>query len=255
MSVTDLTIAPEAVERPPVPTPGRGRTAPGRGLCVALACTILVVAGALRWWQERQILNVLASVDESPFPLEDLPTHMGSWRISDDGELELDPEVEEILGCIDYIRRIYVNEETGVRLELLVLYGPSTIAHRPDLCYPGSGYVQVDGPRTRTAEVPGSPAAYDTLVFEKGEGFATDRQQVSYSLRYGGRWTPEMNHKQLRRLPGMFKIQLARRIGAYERPDAGSPSEAFLERILPEIERQITAGDAPASPPRTEAPR
>lgn len=255
MNATNLMIAPDAVERPPVPASSRGRTALGRGLCVALACALLAVAGALRWWQERRVLDVLAGVGAPPFPLADLPTHLGPWRITDEGELELDPEVERILGCTDYIRRIYLNDQIGVRLELLVLYGPATVAHRPDLCYPGAGYEQVDGPRTRTVEVPGRAVAYDSLVFEKGEGSAADRQQVSYSLRYGGRWTPETNQKEFGRMAGMYKIQLARRIGAHERLDAGTPSEAFLDLMLPEIERRIAAGDTPASPPRTEAPR
>ena len=257
MSATDLTIAPAAAEREAGPTTGRARSPIAWWPYVVLACVVLVAAGGLRWWQERRVLAAIRARPEAPFPLEDLPRRLGPWRVADRGDLDLGEEVEQVLGCRDYARRIYVNEQTGVQVELLVLYGPATIAHRPDLCYPGSGYLQVDGPRTRTAGLPGgASASYDSLVFAKGEGAFADRQQVAYSMRYGGRWTSETNVKEFGRLPGMYKIQLSRRIGDRERSDAGGPSEAFLERMLPEIERGIAeARPDRAGGPRMEAPR
>lgn len=257
MSATDLTIAPDVEERRPASSPTLGRRGPAWWPYLTLACALLAAGGGLRWWQERRVLDLLSEHRDSPFPLKSLPTRLGPWRVGDEGELELEGEVLRILGCTDYIRRNYVNEQTGVQIEVLVLYGPATIAHRPDLCYPGSGYVQVDGPRPRATEVPGGRvASYDSLVFAKGDGAFADRQQVAFSLRYGGRWTAEANIKEFGRLPGLYKIQLARRIGDHERLDAGTPSEAFLELMLPEIERGIVAAqDDRAGGPGTEAPR
>ena len=35
---------------------------------------------------------------ECPFPLADLPRSMGSWRITEGSEVQLDPEIAQIAG-------------------------------------------------------------------------------------------------------------------------------------------------------------
>jgi uncharacterized protein DUF3485 len=176
---------------------------------------------------------------------------LGPWQVPDQREEALDPEIVRVTGCVDYIKRHYVNEQTGVGVDVLILYGPTSVAHRPDICYPGAGYTQVDGPRERTFTVPinkggdnskdSGQALFWSLVFAKGEGGAVDRQQVFYALRYGGRWTARMDYKRIARLPGLYKIQLTRRVAEHERLDISNPCELFLEAMLPELERRIPA--------------
>jgi len=247
MSTTNLTMTPSAVERPPAPESRVGAGLPwGR---VALACAVLAAAGGVRWLQEQRVKAVLASGRFSPFSLKSLPMELGSWKVPGGGEQALDPEIASVTGCVDYIKRHYVNEITGVGVDVLVLYGPATIAHRPDVCYPGAGYTVMDGPRIRRFDTSGGKkASFLSLIFAKGEGGATDRQQVFFALRYPGlsnRWTDELDYKKIARLPGMYKIQLVRRVGEYERLDQRNPCEVFLEAMLPEIEHRIS-GHPPA---------
>lgn len=226
---------------------------------VLLACAVLAAAGGIRWWQGQEIERIKEQGHASPFPLKDLPMTLGAWQVPDQREDSLDPEIVRVTGSVDYIKRHYVNEQTGVGVDVLVMYGPASVAHRPDICYPGAGYTQVDGPRERTFTVPsgtsgggsssssnsssggGSQALFWSLVFAKGEGGAVDRQQVFYALRYGGQWTARMDYKRIARLPGLYKIQLTRRVAEHERLDISNPCESFLEAMLPELERRIPA--------------
>jgi hypothetical protein len=243
MSITNLTVAPSAVKRPLANRAGAGIS----WSRVALACAILVAAGLLRWWQEQRIQAVIETGHVSPFPLKSLPMTLGSWRVPGDHEATLEPEIVQVTKCVDYIQRHYVNEQTGVGVDVLVLYGPSTIAHVPEVCYPGAGFSLVDGPHDRVFPVAGGKADFASLIFAKGEGGAADRQQVFYALRYGGKWSVDLDYKVINRLPGLYKIQLTRRVGERERVDIGNPCEAFLEAMLPEMERRITESSSASS--------
>jgi hypothetical protein len=246
MSATDLTIAPSPVERPVASADPPGTAFPwGR---VLVACAVLVAAAGARWLQARQVQAVLNSGRTAPFALKTLPKRLGAWTAPEDGEGTLDPEVAQITGAVDYVKRHYVNDQTGVGVDVLVLYGPATIAHRPEICYPGAGYQLVDGPRIRKFAVPGGQAVFLSLIFAKGEeGAPLDRQQVFYALRYPGhypglsdQWTYEFDYKRIARVPGLYKIQLTRRVGEQERYDISNPCEAFLEAMLPEMEQRIS---------------
>ena len=69
-----------------------------------------------------------------------------------------------------------------------------------------------------------------------------------YAWRFQGRWSPDYGKfKQLERIPGMFKVHLARRVAGQERRDVGNPCEAFLREFLPEVERRVRGAGAPAS--------
>jgi Protein of unknown function (DUF3485) len=246
MSTTELTIAPSAVvaERPVAPE-GRAKGGVPWGR-VLLACAVLAAAGGIRWWQGQEVEHVKEQGQVSPFPLKTLPMKLGAWQVPDQREDTLEPEVVQVTGCVDYIKRHYVDEQTGVGVDVLVMYGPASVAHRPDVCYPGAGYTQIDGPRERTFTVPsskggkGNQALFWSLVFAKGEGGAADRQQVFYALRYGGQWTARMDYKRISRVPGLYKIQLTRRVAEHERLDLSNPCELFLEAMLPELEQRIS---------------
>jgi hypothetical protein len=242
MSTTDLTVAPGAAQQPLAVKGQLGAGIPWAR--VALACAVLILAGAAHWLQQRRVDELLRSGLDAPFPLKNLPTTLGAWRVPEGGEEVLDPEIVQALRCVDYSKRRYVNEQTGVGIESLILYGPATIAHKPELCYPGSGYTLADTPRIRTFSVPGSVATFISLIFAKGEGAAIDRQQVFYSIRVDGKWTVNMDYKRMGRVPGLYKIQLERRMGPGERRDiAGDrdPCESFLEALMPELERRISS--------------
>jgi Protein of unknown function (DUF3485) len=248
MSTTDLTMTSSTAERPQTSRGFRARGTTVPWVRVVVACVVLAAAGTLRWWQGERVKAILAEGRMAPFPLQSLPMTLGHWYVPEQREETLEPEIQSALNCTDFLRRHYVDERTGVVVEVLILYGPSTIAHFPEVCYPGSGYRLVEGPTARTFAIGAQPASFNSLVFVKGEGGMADRQHVLYALRYDDHWTTNIDYRKLPRLPGLYKIQLTRRIGERERLDVANPCESLLETLLPELERRITTH-------RAETPR
>jgi EpsI family protein len=225
-------------------------TAPARGALwvrVALVCALLAASGGIRWWQMRRVHASLERGKQSPFPLHELPLTLGSWQGQD---ARLDPQIARMTGSTDHLFRRYVNHDTGVVLEIYILYGPAAemFIHMPENCYPRAGYLQVEGPDERTIAVGRLRVPFRALVYNKGEGGQADREEVYYTWRYNDRWTPQVGiQKKFERIPGMYKVHVARRVTARERRDIGNPCEDFLSALLPEIERRVSA-IAPSAP-------
>ncbi len=239
MSVTEARTEPTvAVANAPVSPSARGVTGATWGR-VALACVILLASGGVRWWQTQRFNTLLNLGKESPFPLEELPLNLGPWR----GEpAQLDPKIAESTGSTDYTLRRYVNQTTGVKVDVIILYGPATamFIHKPEICYPNAGFDQVDAASERTVQVDRLSAPFRSLVYARGEAGQIERQEVYYSWRINGHWTPEAGTvKQLERIPGMYKVQLSRGVTMQERRDVGNPCEALLEALLPALEQRI----------------
>ncbi len=78
--------------------------------------------------------------------------------------------------------------------------------------------IRTSTPRPR---LHGSLDFFHALIATKGEGGATQRQEIYYTWRYDGRWTPLRGSQKLfERIPAMYKVHLARRmVLARQRPD------------------------------------
>lgn len=212
---------------------------------------MLLAAGGARLWRAKQIGDYITKGRVSPFSLKTLPERLGPWHGRDE---VLDPLIANGAGATDYLTRVYVDERTGTKIDLLLLYGAASAMHfhAPELCYPKAGYAQAEGPIGRTVVYDdGRKARFSSLIFTRGEGGTTERQVVYYSWRYGQAWTPAgLGPRMSERTPGMFKLQLGRIAAPRENlrtDDAiadesdADPCESFLKLLLPEIERRIAA--------------
>jgi EpsI family protein len=231
------------------PTPsGRASVAPA-WTRLAVVAAILASSGAARLWQERRVEQVLEAGRVSPFPLASLPMSIGSWEGK---EASLDPQVVRITGSTDLIARRYVDRRTGVGVDVIVLYGPTSdmMFHVPEVCYPSAGYEAMPGVFERSVALDeGSKTVpFRSLAYTKGEGGLADAQDVYYSFRYGGRWTTQpASHKAARRMPGMFKVQASRRISGRERRDVDNPAEPLLAALVGEIEARLAKSEPDAA--------
>jgi hypothetical protein len=214
---------------------------------LAVVAAILAASGGVRLWQERRVERALELGRSSPFPLAELPMKLGSWE---GRSATMDPRIVRITGSTDLISRHYVDRWTGVGLDVIVLYGPTSdmLYHTPEVCYPSAGFEAMPGVFERPITVEGSersPVPFRSLAFTKGEGGLADSQEVYYSLRYDGRWTTRSaTPKASRGIPGMYKIQVSRRISSRERRDVENPCEPFLATLVGEIEARL-AGTRP----------
>jgi hypothetical protein len=250
MSATDLTSSLSTPTQSTSSAPSRpvARAGAGRWTRVAVACAILLASAGVRWWQVRRIERELTEGRVRPrIDLARLPMLMGPWK----GEsTALDPLIARATGADQIVTRRYVNQDTGVALDVILLYGPAVemFIHSPEVCYPTAGFTLAAGPDAR--QVPAGPAkmTFRSLVYTKGEGAATDLQEVYFSWRYNNKWSPDVGkQKHFERIPSMYKVQVARRVSDHERRDVGNPCEAFLQELLPDLEQRISATRGRAS--------
>lgn len=247
------TVEPVAVIEAEAPSSASATRAPGRGLWlkVGLAVALLSASAAGRAWQSSRVDQVLRAGRKPPFALKDLPMQMGPWMGRDEF---VDEQVIRTTGSTDSIFRSYQNQVTGQRVSLLVLFGPCTemYGHTPEVCYPATGYTQVKDAIPRVVESGGSSWPFRELVYAKGEGGQAEVQDVFYTWRYSGKWTPKPStYQEFERMPSMFKVQAARRIvNAKELDllDVGNPCEASLALLMAEIDRRIAEAEAAGEP-------
>ncbi len=244
--------APTLTAAPPAPaTTGR----PSRALlaCAALACALVLGSGAIRWQQARQVEARLADERDSPFPLESLPMTLGEGEWVGE-KTELDPLIVARTGSNDLITRRYVNQATGVTLDLIVMHGPASeiFIHAPTTCYPAAGYTPAGDGGERQVRGPDGPVPFRSVAYTKAEANRAETQEIYFSWRYGGHWTSldRPNVKELQRVAGMYKVQVARRLAHDEARTVDNPCEAFLEALLPSLEARIKAQSPPPAAPR-----
>lgn len=251
MSAADLTTPTPSPSAPPPPR----RSATGSRLSavltwfrVALVCSILLGSAAVRVWQAQRIDKELERGRVGPkIKLADLPYNFGPWKGT---STEIDPLIARATGADEIITRHYVNQDTGATLDAILLYGRAAdmYTHQPEICYPAAGYSQVSRPELVKVNTGGTEVDFRSLVYGKGEGGTGELQEVYYTWRYNGRWTPQVgNQKQVERIPSIYKIHLARRITPGEKRNVGNPCESFLKELMPELERRLAGTQAPPS--------
>jgi len=241
MSLTapTLTAAPPAAAT----TSGSSRTLLA---CTLLACSLVLGSGAVRWLQVRRVEANLEGGRESKFPLDSLPMQVGDWVGT---KSELDPQIVARTGSNDLITRHFVNRTTGVALDVIVLHGPATdiFIHTPTVCYPQAGYALLGDVSERPIRGPDGKMTFRSAAFIKGDIGKEDRQEVYFSWRYNGRWHTVVNHpKEMERIPGMYKVQVARRLMPTEARTLDNPCEAFLEELVPVLEARIKGQATPS---------
>ncbi|HLW87269.1 MAG TPA: EpsI family protein [Terriglobales bacterium] len=110
-------------------------------------------------------------------PLESFPHQLGSWTGTD---VNIPPDVREVLGSGDFLLRFYQNPSTATDVDLFVAYIPSQregdTLHSPKNCLPGSGWSPVESSQLSISQ-PGQPKfPANRYVIAKGG----ERQLVLY---------------------------------------------------------------------------
>lgn len=211
---------------------------------MTVACVLLGTSGVARSWQDRRHEVESNIIEACPFPIKSLPTKFGPWKLIPGSETGLDPLTLRITGASEHFLGTFADEMTGVSLGVLILFGPAepVMPHTPEVCYPSSGYALADEATDRVIKSEGGiTSRFRSAVYSKAGGRATLREEVYYSFRLGGDWSPDSGsgRKFPRRNPGVFKVQVQRRVAPGERRDRDDPIEQFLSLLIPEIERRI----------------
>jgi hypothetical protein len=216
------------------------------GLVVAL----IAGSGLVRWVQWSKVSSTLAAGRNSPFPLKNIPLELGPWKGFED---KIDSEIARATGSTDRIFRTYTDRRTGVKLSVIVLYGPASdvYIHSPEICYPASGYAKIDGPNSLTIPSGRKAIPFRELVYAKGNAAFEERQHVYFTWSRGANeWSPAMpSPKQVERIPGMFKVHVARQMNEKEQLEGLDPCQDFLEVLMPDLERRVSNAEAARAKP------
>lgn len=253
MSVTNVSTSSPPSTSAVAATSTRAGAGFGTWLRVALVCGILVGSAYVRQWQAARIEQGLELGRRRQIDLEAVPLTIGQWE----GEpTKIDEQIARVTGADQIVTRRYVNQQTGVSLELILLYGPAVemYIHIPETCYPSAGYTLYAEGENQVIDAGVVKAPFRSLVYSKGEGAQADLQEVYYSWRYNGHWTPDIGtQKQFERIPSMYKVHVARRVTGQEQRHVGNPCEAFLRSLVAEVEGRIVASQS-SPPENTGAP-
>jgi len=213
-------------------------------------------SGIVRGLQDRRFEVEKGYLEACPFPLKSLPKEFDGWRLVDGGDKTLDSLTTRITGASEHVLRTYVDELTGVTLSVLILFGPAepVLPHTPQICYPSCGYTATEPPSDRTIKGPDKQSyVFRAGVYEKSGGRAKLHEVAYHAFRLEGPWSPDVatGRKFPRKNPGIFKVQIQRRVAEGERRDSDDPIEQFLAKLIPVIDRRIAESQAggPGSPP------
>jgi hypothetical protein len=116
--------------------------------------------------------------------------------------------------------------------------------HTPDVCYPGSGYKIVMGPKKESIDLPGGgTATYLVADFEKKSATSSDRQRVRWSWTTNGVWdVPNRPRFAYLREPLLLKIYLVTTLspGALDRTDFDPPAvQSFVATTFAQYSRLL----------------
>ncbi len=227
---------------------------------MVIACTFLAIFGVVRLWQDGRHQLAIQLPNKPPFALALIPKTLGVWRVKEDARLNLIWSTEEEKKIVDMtgsigepLKRLYVDKETGVTLAVLILFGPAekVTGHTPEVCYPSAGYELVESFDVKLT-LP-QPVNYRSLLFVKNGGAAAMRNEVFYTFRQTGNWSPIVsgNWKTLETSPPVFKVQIQRSVTEREhRGGVKSPCQNFLDELIPEIDRLVASVRQPDNTPR-----
>lgn len=128
----------------------------------------------------------------------------------------------------------------------------SVSTHTPDVCYVGSGYKCLRGPKKESLELPGgATVSYYTADFEKKTQTKFDRVRVRWAWSTDGTWvapdSPRWQFaKQLNAVPTLYKLYIATALPDIESDDRAYEDDASTKAFVTTTWAQYSAAFAGA---------
>ncbi len=212
-------------------------------IAALLAIVLTVASGAVigkmsnRWGPSPDSLAAAKKLES--FPKEFEKGELGNWKLQSSEKMS--DEAFKMLQCIGYISRIYVNQESGERVSVSVIIGPSgpISVHAPLTIKGGclTGYKVVD-PLKATAV--GDSGDQLWAATNEKKSLEANLLRVYHGWTPGNRWEATENPRwSLARCPYLYKIQVASQHPAGTNLKSNDPCKDFLEKFIPEIRKYL----------------
>jgi hypothetical protein len=198
------------------------------------AIAVLIIGGALVHGAVTQRWSVFA-----PNPAQTERLHALEVRFNDWQPTPMDTEMPTNERSIATARR-YVSAAGGQSAVVTIISGiPGSVStHTPDVCYVGSGYRCLRGPKRETLELPGGTSVTFYIAdFEKKTQTRADRVRIRWAWSTDGVWVAPDNPRwqfarQLNSVPVLFKLYVATPIpeadGEEKAPEDDALTRAFV---------------------------
>jgi len=204
----------------------------------AIIITVLtIVSGTihgrmtLRWGQRPDVIGAGKR-------LKALPDSVGAWKAVAD--IPLADPVVKMLQCAGHVNRTYKNSETGDRVAVAVLLGPSgpMAVHTPEVCYSARDYRTSQGRVRWGFDCANGDQAEFWDVRLKANDLSGMLLRVLYGWTRDGNWHASQSPRfEFAGSPFLYKLQLAG-----PPPTDGDDRdvcEEFLAEFLPQLKQHM----------------
>jgi hypothetical protein len=171
---------------------------------------VLIVGGALVNGAVTQRWAVFAPDQAQTDRLHALEVRFQDWQPT---VVPMDMPVNERSTAT---ARSYQSASTGQTGIVTIISGiPGSVStHTPDVCYVGSGYKCLRGPKKETLELPGGAATVYVADFAKKTATKAERVRIRWAWSTDGVWVAPDNPrwqfaKQLNSVPVLYKLYVA----------------------------------------------
>ncbi len=171
-----------------------------------------------------------------------VPKEIGVWKGQD---LSVDEQVKKTAGAVEYVSRLYKNEETGheVKLWLIVGHSRDICRHTPNICYPSSGFRQ-DGRQIRhEVALDGTqPGQFFTGKFIKDDAYGRHAERVFWAWNHpeSDKWEAPSDPRQHYGLSrALYKMYFTSNVLASEDTAEDNVAAEFAALMLPEVDKAL----------------
>ncbi len=190
----------------------------------------LVVCGALVHGSVTQRWNMISPDTAQTDRLHAVEVRFEGWQPE-----KVDTEMPVNERSIATSRRYMSPDNRTAMISFISGISGSVTTHTPDVCYPGSGYKTLRGPRKETFDLPRGPATVYVADFEKKTQTKQDRVRVRWAWTTAGEWVAPDNPRwqfagQLR-APTLYKVYIATPLADSDNdaaPEDDATTKAFV---------------------------
>jgi hypothetical protein len=171
-----------------------------------------------------------------------VPKEIGDWKGQD---LSVDEQVKKTAGAVNYVSRLYKNEETGqeVRLWLIVGHSRDICRHTPNICYPSSGFRQQGRQLRYEMPLAGTdPAQFFTGKFTKDDVHGRRAERVFWAWNHPetDKWEAPSDPRQHYGLSrALYKMYFTSNVLSNEDTADESAAAEFGALMLPEVDKAL----------------
>jgi hypothetical protein len=185
----------------------------------------------------------------APDPARTKRLHALEIRFEDWQPSEVPTEMPTYERSIATSRR-YVSASTQQSAVVTIISGiPGSVStHTPDVCYVGSGYKCLRGPRKDTIDLPnGGTASYYIADFEKKTATRVERVRIRWAWSTDGDWVAPDNPrwqfaKRLNAVPELFKLYVATPLPELNGEERAQEEEPLTQAFVAAAWAQFAVG-------------